>query len=334
MEDDLLIKLHKYRPREKKNPKENFFTEAIAFAYRNVSGLSDEILSVLLPDNLEGRVVDVQTQQTHNGSQIDLEITFANENKLLCEHKIEADIHYVNDEEMVDKTQLDRYLEIAEKNDWNVLLISPYDLGIDKRVKDNPRFLGDFRWSEIYSITAEYLRRKTDSEDISDLESFVLQTVLRFMEEENMQPGEKFENEDIGRLKGYEEFRNKLRKFLDEVLKEMKDEYDIEYDGRKHEGTQYYYGLFQAEDTKCWISISYNSDWFLDPILSVYDDLRGKEEELEKHGFYYDDKSYNLDMDLPDGFLDWNFEKQVETFCNFFRKGLDTLVKLDFIRKR
>lgn len=334
MEDDLLIKLHKYRPREKKNPKENFFTEAIAFVYRNVPGLSDEVLSVLLRENVDGRVVDVETQQTHNGSHIDLEITLSNGKRLLCEHKIEADIHYVNDEEMEDKTQLDRYLEIAEKNDWSVLLISLYDLDIDKRVKDNPRFLGDFRWSEIHNIASEYLRRKTDSEDISDQESFVLQTILRFMEEENMQPGEKFEKEDMGSLKGYEGFRSKLRKFLDAIKVKLEKEYDIEYDGKRHEGTLYYYELFESNGIICWISIWYSSKHLIYPCISILGDLRGKEDDLKKHGFYYEDQSYYFDCDLADDFFEWEFDDQVEYFCNSFRKGLDVLVDLRFIEKR
>ena len=332
--DNLLLRLQKYSPREDKNPKEDFFTESLAFAYNNVPHLADRILDMILPEHLRDEIGASRTQSRYEIGRIDLEMTLKNGCRVFFEHKLWSKIHEGGGEEE-DRTQLDNYLTIADEVDAYVILVCPDYLAYEDRIREHPRFIGDFRWWQIFEALKRFLGHRSKDMNLERTDTFIVESILRFMEVENLQPFRSYTTEDDRTLREYDDFRLNTRKFMDHIVKELTQAFDIKILGRRGEGRSGFHRRFRAKDLEgkisLWFSTERQDNWFICPTITVFVS-REHEKDLENQEFYdeWDSNkqktSYSKDQNIADDYFELPSEEQLKITISFFKKWFDFMV--------
>lgn len=121
MEDNLLVNLRKYRPRDKSDPLENFLTEAFAHLLKNSSEVMIALLEEInsksaLPKAFNTNNYEVTTQANFDGKFPDMLVKW-DDVVIVFEHKVYSELSY---------SQLDNYRAYAEEhfNYHHVVLIT------------------------------------------------------------------------------------------------------------------------------------------------------------------------------------------------------------------
>ena len=182
METGLLESLRKYRPREGKDPLENFITEAFAWILRNHSDFSDYFLNEIIVKlnmqlhDIDGKNCEWMTQYNFDGFFPDM-VCLSNNNVIVFEHKAWSQLH--------DK-QLQNYKRYASANFVNskVVLIT----ATHYQHSQDPDLA--LCWSDIYEYISVWLETNTDT-------PFIFEDFLRLLRSEGMGPPAPISHESI-----------------------------------------------------------------------------------------------------------------------------------------
>lgn len=148
MENNLLVNLRKYRPRENTNPLENFITEAFAHLLRSsevITGALVTYINGLLEDEItwHGPDYQVSTQENFANKYPDMVLKWES-GVLVFEHKVRADLHF---------QQLEHYRNYAAENfsDYRLVLITEREY----QHQQSPDCA--FCWNNVYSLIKKQL---------------------------------------------------------------------------------------------------------------------------------------------------------------------------------
>ncbi len=239
-QDNLFVNIQKYRPRESTNPKENFFTEVLAFILRKDKESLRKFLklfSLELDIDLTNYEIKIFTQQTDEFTKriIDIEIRLESQDKtilIIIENKIDSVVNeYVKEEKI--EHQLVEYSKILKRkneqdeNDKKVttylfLLTRDYeepDPWIKETIKNNTEH--EFKhiyWSEIYRLFNNNKITHKENEKISPKEviQFLRNQFIALMESEEMEPFDGLNEND---LRNFKNTLQQISKLFDEVGK-------------------------------------------------------------------------------------------------------------------
>jgi len=210
--DNLFINIQKYRPRVNNNPKENFFTEILAFILKQDKKLLEKFVRKLgFSDNI--RNLTIETQVFHEGKMIDMEI----KNKkisIFIENKLGSSVSetkYETENEVQIENQLVNYLKIQENRkglEGYVVLLTQFNEIIREDIKNNKKFKGHIFWHNIYPLFYQY---KPKNERIR----FLINQFKGLMEDENMNPYQKISKDMI---ENYKLFLKRIRKLFENTF--------------------------------------------------------------------------------------------------------------------
>lgn len=224
--NNLFVNIRKYIPRKNTNPKENFFTEVLAFILRTDEKLLSKFIEVLgLQQQLFEKSPKVITQSRHklekNNKYIDLEIIIHPENcqpiSIFIENKfgssVSETIEEKDDENWVNN-QLDNYLEIQKARNTvckgYVVLLTQYNEIIDESKTE--KLLKHIYWSDIYELFNNINKHKS----LDEVSNFLINQFVELMRSENMEPYEKI---DKKQLEHFGRHLNNVLKLVDNVGK-------------------------------------------------------------------------------------------------------------------
>ena len=171
METGLLESLRKYRPRENKDPLENFITEAFAWILNNHPDFSeffiDDISSKMQIQGMKGKDCEWRTQYNFDGVFPDM-VCRSNNTAIVFENKAWSSLH---------ENQLKNYKDYASKNfdESKIVLIT----ATKYQHAQNPDLA--LCWSDIYKLISAWLDNNSDS-------PFIFGDFLRLLKSEGMGP--------------------------------------------------------------------------------------------------------------------------------------------------
>jgi len=173
METGLLGSLRKYRPREGKDPLENFITEAFAWILSTYPGFSEFFVTEILkamPMPMQGmgsKNCEWRTQYNFDGVFPDMVVLSGNK-VIVFEHKAWSPLH---------ENQLKHYRDYAAKNfeDSRIVLITATKL----HHTQDPDLA--WCWSHIYKLISKWLDENTDA-------PFIFEDFLKLLKSEGMGP--------------------------------------------------------------------------------------------------------------------------------------------------
>jgi len=182
MDVGLLEALRKYRPREGRDPLENFITEAFAWILNNHLDFSEYFLSELrAKPNMQILGIDEKdcewiTQYNFDGVFPDM-VCLSRNNAIIFENKAWSHLH---------KNQLQNYKDYAAKNfaDSKVVLIT----ATHYQHSQSPDLA--LCWSDIYNLISSWLDKNTNV-------TFIFQDFLRLLKSEGMGPPAPISHESI-----------------------------------------------------------------------------------------------------------------------------------------
>ena len=183
MENNLLTALRKYRPREGKDPLENFTTEAYGWILKNYPEYSNFFLSKLSAQlNFIDKISNPiwNTQVNFNGFFPDMVCKFENK-AFVFENKAWSPLH---------ENQLENYRSYAKENFDNHKLI--LITANTSQHSQNPDLA--ICWSNIHTWITEWLN-VIDKRSTSDL--FIFKSFLNLLEDEGMGPAAPLSHESI-----------------------------------------------------------------------------------------------------------------------------------------
>lgn len=143
MERGLLESLRRYRPREGKDPLENFFTEAFAWILRHSPDFSKYILEKLgLEKEIDISNCNWDTQYNFNGLYPDM-VCISGNSALIFEHKCWSGLH---------ENQIKNYRDYAKENfeNYKIILVTASKF----QHEQNPDF--SLCWNDIYDYILEW----------------------------------------------------------------------------------------------------------------------------------------------------------------------------------
>ncbi len=188
MNNDLLTSLRKYRPREGKNPLENFITESFAWILKNYPEFSVFFIRELSRRmDYKGEIINPvwNTQVNFGGVFPDMvcEMGSDKEHKsaFIFENKAWSSLHY---------NQLENYRIKAQKKylDHRVILLTS-DTSQHLQKSDLA-----ICWRDVYSYIDKWIKK---DENINNPGTFILQNFLRLIEHEGMGPKAPVSHESI-----------------------------------------------------------------------------------------------------------------------------------------
>ena len=284
----LFSRLQSYRPREERNPQEDFFTEAFCYILEKYPEVLKKYVEFLLGKDLldiEPDAITIETQRTFGGRRPDVKITVKRgtgiEYLIICEHKLWAPL---------DKDQLSKYQKILEpmpidsapKSKYNKLVFianystsDPFETGEDA--------VETLTWKEIYPLLQEWgeeIEKESNRELYNDF--------LLYMEELGMNPPTRFSAMDLAELCRIPYLFNSLdecllgsaRAVFDELSKDIKKMNEPQTQ-LKNYGRWTYHRLLVRSDVR-------SDDWFS---INMGVLLEGKR-AFTDFGFESEDKEY------------------------------------------
>jgi len=173
METGLLESLRKYRPREGKDPLENFVTEAFAWILNNYSDFAEFFINEITAKpnmqlkEMDGKNCEWLTQYNFDGVFPDM-VCLSNSHAIVFEHKAWSHLH---------KDQLKNYRNYAAKNfvESKVVLITASSY----QHSQNPDLA--LCWSDVFELISIWLDKNSNA-------PFIFQDFLRLLKSEGMGP--------------------------------------------------------------------------------------------------------------------------------------------------
>ena len=216
MSHDLFVRLSKYRPTERITPLENFFTELVRYFLAQEPAACREFLEVVLGNEAENfRLQKVESQELTKSKNTNLTGLFldlvlhSDKSELIIENKVDSELG---------KDQLLNYLNYAsERADRRVVVVSRDHNEIVEQApfKGHSQFVGDGEvlWWE---IADRWSKGKAHSNQ------FLVDSVLRFMEANQMGPLEPYQMEDMATSRLWNSFIDKTGKIVDRLSKRIR----------------------------------------------------------------------------------------------------------------
>ena len=213
MSNDLFVRLASYAPREGQTFIENFFTELVGNVLKREPAACRDFLEVVLGSQAEDfRVQEVATQVASEsesarvgGLFFDL-VLRSDRSELIIENKVDCELR--ND-------QFLNYLNYASEHPGARVVVVSRDhnkIVEDAPYKGHSRFVGEILWWEVAD-------RWSEGRAYSN--QFLVDSVLRFMEANQMGPLEPFQMEDMAAPRLWNSFSDKTGKILDRLLKRI-----------------------------------------------------------------------------------------------------------------
>ncbi len=153
----LFRRLQSYRPREGKDPKEDFFTEALGYVLARNPKVLKEYIKFLIKEKFPNidpvdKSIDIETQRTFKDRRPDAVITFEDDTgqcyMIICEHKLGAEINI---------QQLEKYRDILQEHIRSGDIKEGILVLITLWTESHPDFVKHyFRWPEIYKKLEEW----------------------------------------------------------------------------------------------------------------------------------------------------------------------------------
>ena len=211
MENDLLISLRKYRPRETRNPSENFVTEAFAWLLKTNPSFSKHYIDYICTKvnfHIDTKVAKWETQVNFGGYFPDL-ICEASGKALIFEHKLFSHLH---------ANQLQNYKDYASNkyDDYKLILLTANTT----QHKQNPDL--PLCWEDIHKLIEDWIKGNENSTNL-----LIFYNFLRLLEFEGLGPKAPISHESILYF-----FRG--NHFLRNVINLMKDISQSNYDDFQH----------------------------------------------------------------------------------------------------
>lgn len=207
MKTGLLESLRKYSPRERKDPLENFITEAFSWILNNYCDFSDFFLDQLKErglqsDGMTGKNCEWKTQEkTHDVKPDMVCVSTTNENMIIFEHKTWSGLS---------ENQLQKYRDVFSRitdGEVEVVLITAtrnqHEQGPDVALC----------WSDIYELISDWIEKNTDA-------SFIFEDFIKLLSSQGMGPPAPIAHASI---KYYHEAK-KLEKNIKDLIKRARNE--------------------------------------------------------------------------------------------------------------
>lgn len=207
MKTGLLESLRKYSPRERKDPLENFITEAFSWILNNYCDFSDFFLDQLKErglqsDGMTGKNCEWKTQEkTHDVKPDMVCVSTTNENMIIFEHKTWSGLS---------ENQLQKYRDAFSRitdGEVEVVLITAtrnqHEQGPDVALC----------WSDIYKLISDWIEKNTDA-------SFIFEDFIKLLSSQGMGPPAPIAHASI---KYYHEAK-KLEKNIKDLIKRARNE--------------------------------------------------------------------------------------------------------------
>ena len=315
--NNLFVNIQKYRPRENTNPKENFFTEILAFILNKDKDLFKNFISLIgLDYSIE--TSSINTQVLVERKIIDMEIIINDSISIFIENKIDSTINKSKGEKdgsIFINNQLENYIKIQNsktKQKGYVVLLTQYSESIDKKIGN--QLLTQIFWEDVYSL----LKNHSSKNNIS---KFLIDQFIYLMEDENMNPYTQITKEMIN---GHNNFIENVKKLFENIMKSMEKNNTIEGNT-----SQYSYSFidyyFTFENIKC--SLNYDRN---DMTFSLYIKQKNlskwQKEKLNNLDFEKNSVWFWTSFEINDEFLNYDSNKQLDILKKFY------IEKFDFVK--
>lgn len=208
--ENIFSALWKYRPQGDINPEENYFTESFKFILGVDSAFCAKFAKFVSKGRLKGPF-KLESQVIYGNSIIDLQITDRHGKKLLIEIKVGARQNHEIDEDGNGSGQIEKYLRLGK---GYVCFIERERESLDGKILKNKYFAGHYAWSEIYDLLNNHIQAaKAPDAAVGYFEK----NFLKFMEQKDMMPFEKFTKEDAQIAPMVPDLYDRMEKFLDYI---------------------------------------------------------------------------------------------------------------------
>lgn len=316
---NLFVNILKYRPRENRNSKENFFTEILAFVLNKDEYLLKNFISLIgLDDSIETFGIDTQVLEEHK--IIDMEIIINNSISIFIENKLGSTINKLEKEkdgEIFIDDQLKNYLDIQnnkKNNKGYVVLLTQYSEIIDKKIRN--QLLAHIFWEDVYSLLKNHSSK-------NNITKFLTEQFIYLMEEENMNPYTQITKEMIN---GHNNFINNIEKMFKNIMELIENNNII--NGKNFIFS--YYTIdnnFKLKDTKYTLSFS---RYDIDFTLYIYpkDLSKLQKKKINNIGFEIQEDYLWTSFEINDEFLNYDSNKQLEIVQTFFIEKFDSAKKI------
>ena len=318
--ENLLVNIQKYRPRENQNPKENFFTEILAFILNRDKNLLSDFVK-LLGFSEEIKTYNTTTQTTHKGKAIDIEIIINGSISIFIENKIGSTVNEYGentDKGIIVNNQLKNYIEIQKNNkkySGHVVLLTQFSEKIEEDIKKSLK--KHIYWRDVYSLFKRY-----NSKD--GINKFLINQFVGLMEEENMEPYNKITKEMV---KHFDDFLNNVEKLFEQILEELNAKLtnrSITLDFIDH--------YFIFKDIK--FSLNYGT---VENEFNLYIDRntlsKDQDEKFQKSGLQNNKAYFWVTYPLGDDFFNMSSEEQFESLNKFFLEKIESTIGEVVLRK-
>ena len=316
---NLFVNILKYRPRENRNSKENFFTEILAFVLNKDEYLLKNFISLIgLDDSIETFGIDTQVLDEHK--IIDMEIIINNSISIFIENKLGSTINKLKKEkdgEIFIDDQLKNYLDIQnnkKNNKGYVVLLTQYSEIIDKKIRN--QLLAHIFWEDVYLLLKNHSSK-------NNITKFLTEQFIYLMEEENMNPYTQITKEMIN---GHNNFINNIEKMFKNIMELIENNNII--NGKNFIFS--YYTIdnnFKLKDTKYTLSFS---RYDIDFTLYIYpkDLSKLQKKKINNIGFEIQEDYLWTSFEINDEFLNYDSNKQLEIVQTFFIEKFDSAKKI------
>lgn len=210
--DNIFSTLWKYRPQGEINPEENYFTESFKFILNADDSFCAKFVKFASKKRLEAPF-NIESQVVYGNSIIDLQITDKRDKKLLIEIKVGARQNMEIDDDGNESGQIEKYLKLGK---GYVCFIERDRDGLNEKILKNINFTGHYAWSEVYELLSDHIKAGNKTNPTID---YFEENFLKFMQQKDMMPFEKFTKEDAQIAPMVPDFYNRMEKFLDYARK-------------------------------------------------------------------------------------------------------------------
>jgi hypothetical protein len=207
--NDLFVRLAAYRPSERRNSFENFFTELVAYVLRVEPDARRGFLQSILGGSAshDFSKFNVNTQCTHKDMRFDLVISTddeSNRRMVIVENKIDSSLS---------KLQLDRYLAFASEKAGRTVVILAKTPQVEANRARDATFGGQVLWSQIAEVWSKSINNR----------SRLMDNVLEFMRRSGMGPFEPLMAGEIEALGYYGRFKEKINALVAKIADRIPD---------------------------------------------------------------------------------------------------------------
>lgn len=230
-EDNLLVRLMSYRPRPKRNPREDFLTEVFAHLLRTVPGLARHLFTALLKER-SPRFSDRPAVTTQEGlgseGRVDLAVPTEDGARLLIENKLGAPLEW-KEHEGSWRSQVSEYARWAQaqRTPGVVILLSSFEMevGKDGAGTDYPQH----RWWEVY----RELTRFEIACRLDPVSQYLLEQFLRLLEALGMEPFAGLTTSGAAAVGEFLDYEKQSEKLLKQVVARLPPKFHLPEHSKK-----------------------------------------------------------------------------------------------------